>query len=392
MSITLQKLCLEAEKQYGMKLVAGERGLQHKVRWVYTVEDREVPDFLHGSELVFTTGIGHVGMDPLLNFVKRLQKHGAAGLVVNIGPYVGEIPQTVMDYCNQTDFALFTLPWSVYIIDITYDFCRRIIEQEKQEKSVENSAAAMLDHPENAAESMDYLKYHGFGSNSSYMVVFLKFYKEGVNVTESVGERMHQDLSLLLTSESLVPQLLMLYHNGILVIRQNPDRDHVESGLVQVENLCRMQGISIAAGISTEGGLEKLSALYQEAHTAQKAAKRSGSSVMAYEHLGLYKILLGVRDQGLLTDFADSVLEKILSYDKRFRTHYAEFLEAYIQYDGSVNAVAESFGCHRNTVNTKIKAIKETFGLELNAEEKVELLLAFQIHNLYTTTANAEAG
>ena len=61
MAISLSQLCANAEKDHEMKLIAGSAGLENTVRWVHMVEDSEVPGFLHGNELIFTTGIGHVG-------------------------------------------------------------------------------------------------------------------------------------------------------------------------------------------------------------------------------------------------------------------------------------------------------------------------------------------
>lgn len=77
MAITLTQLCRNAEKNYNMKLIAGRDGMDNTVRWVHMVDDSEVPDFLHGNELVFTTGIGHSGSDWLEPFVKRLKEHNA---------------------------------------------------------------------------------------------------------------------------------------------------------------------------------------------------------------------------------------------------------------------------------------------------------------------------
>ena len=86
MAITLARICANAEKTYGMKLIAGRAGMDNFVRWVHIVEDSEVPDFMHGNELVFTTGIGHKGSGWLLDFVRLPMGKDAAGVVVNIGP------------------------------------------------------------------------------------------------------------------------------------------------------------------------------------------------------------------------------------------------------------------------------------------------------------------
>ena len=52
MAISLSQLCEDAEKSYSMRLVAGSGGMENTVRWVHIVEDSEVPDFLHGNELI----------------------------------------------------------------------------------------------------------------------------------------------------------------------------------------------------------------------------------------------------------------------------------------------------------------------------------------------------
>ena len=82
MAVTLDKLYISIEEKYNMKLVAGKDGLKNVIRWVHMVEDSEVPNFLHGNELIFTTGIGRLDTaDKILEFVQGLQKHNAAGLV-----------------------------------------------------------------------------------------------------------------------------------------------------------------------------------------------------------------------------------------------------------------------------------------------------------------------
>ena len=136
MAITLARICANAEKTYGMKLIAGRAGMDNFVRWVHIVEDSEVPDFMHGNELVFTTGIGHKGSGWLLDFVRQLKDKNAAGVVVNIGPYINAVPKDVMEYCECNALPLFVVPWSVRLIDLTYDFCHRIISNEESETSL----------------------------------------------------------------------------------------------------------------------------------------------------------------------------------------------------------------------------------------------------------------
>lgn len=45
MSITVSKLCANAQANYVMKLVAGKEGLGNYVRWVHLVENADVSLF-----------------------------------------------------------------------------------------------------------------------------------------------------------------------------------------------------------------------------------------------------------------------------------------------------------------------------------------------------------
>lgn len=56
MAITMRKLCEDAKSKYDMELVAGKSGIENTVRWVHMVEDREVPDFLHGGRAYLYNG------------------------------------------------------------------------------------------------------------------------------------------------------------------------------------------------------------------------------------------------------------------------------------------------------------------------------------------------
>ena len=57
MAILLRQLCEKASYLYGMRILAGENGTGNIVQWIHTLEDVETGGFIHGGELIFTTGI-----------------------------------------------------------------------------------------------------------------------------------------------------------------------------------------------------------------------------------------------------------------------------------------------------------------------------------------------
>ena len=383
MSIMLKQLCSDTETKYNLKLIAGKGGMTNTVRWVHMVEDRQVPDFLHGSELVFTTGIGHVGKDPLLEFVKRLKKHGASGVVVNIGPYLESVPQDVIDYCDKENFPLFALPWSVYIIDITYDFCRRIIENEKIETTAAEAFKNIILSPEQGKKYYSFLEQYGFGKAVGYRVFTLKFYKDGKNITEAFERSNHIKLWNILAKSRDYPSAMFVLENTIVVIRLDASGKFIENLTATLDVISEQKAIPYVMGISSERrGYRAAAKLLAEAEAARKTAVSESKSFEFYSEIGVNKILFGVKDKTMLKEFAAAQLDEILDYDAAYKTDYAKILYEYLICDGSVMAVADNYGFHRNTVNTKIKNIKSIFNIELTGEKKTELLLAFKIKKL----------
>lgn len=383
MSIILKQLCSDTETKYNLKLIAGKNGMTNTVRWVHTIEDRQVPDFLHGGELVFTTGIGHVGRDPLLAFVKRLRKHGASGVVVNIGPYLESISQEVIDYCNEENFPLFTLPWSIYIIDITYDFCRRIIENEKIETTAAEAFKNIIFSTEKGKKYYSFLEQHGFGKTVGYMVFTLNLFKDGKNITETFERNNHIKLWNILAKSKDYPSAMFVWENTIVVIRQAANRQFIKKLTETFDAVSEQKNITYAMGISTQRkGYTAVAKLLSEAEAARKTAISRNKHFEFYAEIGVNKLLLNVKDKTVLKEFLSSQLDEIIAYDKEYKTDYAQILYEYLICDGSVMAVADSCGFHRNTVNSKIKNIKSIFNIELTGEKKTELLLAFKIEKL----------
>lgn len=383
MSIMLKQLCSDTETKYNLKLIAGKDGMTNTVRWVHMVEDRQVPDFLHGGELVFTTGIGHVGKDPLLEFVKRLRKHGASGVVVNIGPYLASVPQDVINYCNNEKFPLFTLPWSVYIIDITYDFCRRIIENEKIETTAAEAFKNIILAPEQGKKYYSFLEQHGFSKGVGYRVFTLNFFKDGKNITEDFERGNHIKLWSILAKSKDYPSAMFVLENTIVVIRQDINHKFVKNLTDTLDAVSEQKAIPYVMGISSERkGYNSVAKLLSEAESARKTAVSDHKNFEFYSEIGVNKILFGVKDKAMLKEFAEKQLHEIISYDKEYKTDYAKILYEYLLCDGSVMAVADNYGFHRNTVNTKIKNIKSIFNIKLTGEKKTELLLAFKIKKL----------
>lgn len=379
MAITLTQLCRNAEKNYNMKLVAGRGGMDNTVRWVHMVEDSEVPDFLHGNELVFTTGIGHLGSEWLEPFVKSLKEHKAVGLVVNLGPHIDAIPSRVIVYCEENEFPLFTLPWQVRIIDITYNFCRKIIDNEEAETTLAGAFRNLIFSPDKRENYAAALERNGFSENASYVVLAMSVSDGKASAVQFLRNNRFGLWRLI--KRSKYPVAMFFQDDKLISVRQNTDREEISRLIKALSELNLEQKLSI--GISDKGeGYRSVPDCYKEAVSALDAAIIKGCRSMAYSNIGVYKLLFGVENRDVLRTYVDDTLGNLIKYDSLNNTDYEYTLRVYLECSGSVQMTAQRLDVHRNTVNYKMKVIREILGIEMNDEDKMNILLAFRAQEI----------
>ena len=94
------------------------------------------------------------------------------------------------------------------------------------------------------------------------------------------------------------------------------------------------------------------------------------------------KLVFAVKNQNVLREFVRENLGTLRRFDVERNADYCETLRLYLTHSGSVSEVAESTGVHRNTINIKMRAIREIVGKELDDNDKSSLILAFLIEEV----------
>jgi purine catabolism regulator len=104
------------------QLAAGAGGVHRTVRWLHILEVLDVAALIHGNELVLTTGTGfHQSTDKLTAFVEQLFRSGAAGLCIELGTSIQEIPAAVIRFADENEFPVIVFPSQVRFVDLTQD-------------------------------------------------------------------------------------------------------------------------------------------------------------------------------------------------------------------------------------------------------------------------------
>lgn len=108
--VTVRAL-LYTEPCFSSTVFAGAGGLDQTVRTVSVVDAPDSVGFLTGGEVILTTGFLFKD-DPMdmYQFVQEMIRGKAAGLAIQMGLYVNEIPHTVKELADRHNFTIFSIP------------------------------------------------------------------------------------------------------------------------------------------------------------------------------------------------------------------------------------------------------------------------------------------
>ncbi|MWV46423.1 PucR family transcriptional regulator [Paenibacillus sp. HJL G12] len=115
------------------RLIAGAGGTGHKVGWVHILEITNVAPFVTKNDLILTTGLWlrHYEQERL-SYMQQLIRQEAAGLCVELGTSIENIPSEIIELADASNFPLIVFEQPVRYVEITQDIHGLLINQQHQ--------------------------------------------------------------------------------------------------------------------------------------------------------------------------------------------------------------------------------------------------------------------
>lgn len=382
MSATIHKLYQENDNPFKLSLCAGQSSKRNSVTWVHLLEDESIITYFHGSELAVTTGM-KMSMDSswLMKLVQKLVEASAAGLIINVGKFVIDIPQDVINYCNEREFPLLTMPWEIRITELIQTFCMRIINEQHESTIHDKAMRDAILRRENEEEYREILrKYYDLNGKFVVIQIYVKFANDESQRASSMESLFMNAVRRFKTSHGLrgVRFGLIALDEYELMVIGNMDSVYlpeVRNIILQVySEAAKAKNIFIGVGVEVKG-LENIQKSYIRARTAMRMAMYRNEPLVRFEEMGVYKLLFSIKDEELLYSYADEMLAPLDAYDAK-NHNYIDLLKAYIENDRSLEGTASAMFLHRNTINYQIQKMKTMLNCPLKT---VEDLLPYQI-------------
>lgn len=370
MSVTLKEIYEKGKHKYSLKLHCRQDILNTPVEWVYLLEDIENNGFLRANELVITTGMQIHNSEDLIHLIDILAKRKCCGLLLNTGRYIMEphITAEIQEYADKLDFPLLSMPWEVHIAEIMQNFCMMLSQQALIENNLTISFENALLTPEYSGNYMPTLSQEGYEKNGEYCVVSI--------VSHIAPEALKRFFS------ALIPKCNIINHkNYTVLILYNNQIDQFNSVFNKYENKKELESCTDIIGIGNRiKGIANLHQSYNKSLFALKVAQYKNNKKCLFSELGIFRIFYEIKDAGILEDISQNILHPLIEYDENHKSEYFETLKIYLTHGSSILETAVLMNTHRNTINYRIKKIKEILNRDLDDPQYVfQLMLAFNI-------------
>ena len=383
MGFTIEDMLVVSADKYQMKLVAGEKGWSNSISWLLMLEDLTIIQNFSGKELAVTTGLGFQTEEKMLDLVRELSWHNAAGLIVNTGYYIREIPEEVKKLCDHNDLPLLTVPWEVYLADMIKDMSVRIFLQSSTDEQISGALIRAIESPGSRDLYEKELLPH-FDLDGTFQTALVT---TGNLDSMDTVERKRISYRMQLYLTNLTHNGHFLYYDGYFVIVMNdmkPDEcaDVMEAFADRAAR--KMPERRVWVGVSDQvADISNLRISFRRAKAAVVMAHNEDRPIQFFDKMGLYRLLYMVDDPLLLKSLSDDLLKPLLEYDAQHGGGYLETLESYLKNSGSIKVMADELFIHRNTILYRMANIKKLLGSNLeDSRERMMFEIACMIRKM----------
>jgi purine catabolism regulator len=119
-----------------LPVAAGAGGLENAVSWLHVSELADPTRWLEGGEFLLTTGLGlGAAAASQRAYVRRLARHGVAGLGFGTGFGFTDVPEAVVREADKLSFPVLAVPYEVPFVAITKSAFTRLANEQLEQQT-----------------------------------------------------------------------------------------------------------------------------------------------------------------------------------------------------------------------------------------------------------------
>ena len=371
-----------------MKLVGGEGGLDRVVRWVYIGETMmnidDTIDWIIGNELLLITGSTLNGnIQTIIDLLPKLNAKDIAGIVINVGNYIPEIPAAMIHLANEMQLPLFELPWRTRLVTVTHDIGSAIITSELEENTVRTLLENIIFSDISSQNKLlDVFERYGFNASDSFFIGILDIndfetYISANQINHGSKIEIIQNYLLGSTNDALLNRhihaLTMLKNDSVVFLIKSSDiTGSTLEGIfdeVALRISERFPGIKLHAGIGKScNHISLCRNSYRQAEQALKVKKceQLNGLICYYKEIGVYSLLTNINDRQILDEYYHDHFDDLVEYDKANKSKLLKTLQVYLSNNCRMSEAAKQLFIHENTLKYRLNKIETLSGWDLH--------------------------
>lgn len=369
------------------KLLAGKSILSREILGAHVIEMTEAQEWVKRGELIFISGVAF--QDPqkdLIHAIRSLAKRQVAGVVIEVGPYIPNVEDQIIDLSNELNMPLLSLPYEVSVSEIISQIYFDIYNKEEANKSIEKFMAEIIyGDTQKALERIELFK---FDQNKRHCALYI-----GLDCRdEQKPERGQMEQLLWAVRMSLIRQEQLLYlpeDDGVVAICELQYNENMHQSMeekraqIQKNLQFHVKDATISMGVGNAfGGVDAIKDSVIEAKKAYRVLRscQVQQGVRYYDEIGIYRIFFDLKSEEVLRHLFQEILGDLVAYDEKNNSEMVYTLEKYLEEDCNIAKTTEQLFLHRNTVKYRIKRIEDILGKDLkDVTVQFNLRLAFKI-------------
>lgn len=342
-----------------LKLCAGSKGIQHKIRWVYVCQENDIAPWVQGGEIMIVYGAAMCcDVEHLVQLIRDSHTCEIAAIIILRGKYIQNIPTEMKTAADELEVPLFEISGEIPISCLTKeiadlllknkmvfhrnggDVLRAIIEGRMYDYKNENQVIAEAGYLWN-------------GNDCVYVIEFKQ---------QQVLEQIHTVAENLVVRETGT-ELWFWKKNRLIGLVGDQDQGAVSSIMENIHRKIEAKyqtecKIGIGTFITEENPVRQS---YEDANTAMMLEEimDDNTKVMSLQNFPIIlQLIVKDADENFLERIIQSTLGSLIRNDQKKGTALMETLKVYIACDGNVKETAEQLYIHRNTMMYRIHQIE----------------------------------
>ena len=353
--------------------------LDYVCTWVHMMEDARISEFFWGNELVVTSGLLMENDDKFVENLRILLAKECVGVVVNTGPYISELSDKIIAFCEENHLPLLSMPWNRSMTEFTRTCCNQIARGTLNDERLAEAVIQVTRSPQEHVAEIEELGSHFNAENG------LMFLSIDINLETEHHKYNHENQLRIGTAMRgyNFPFLVFMYERHFIILFNQNDAGIAGEAAARIMSSVKMgfptSEVHIGIGEPVTD-MFRLNLAFQTAQAARRHAILKQEDVTQFSSIGFLKLFYTVSDTSVLRSYYSEIMKPLIEYEKGGNKDgiFTETLFRYLLSDGSIKEVAAAMYVHENTILYRMNKIRTILGCSLATQkERQPYLMAY---------------